>query len=417
MNNKYESIHKYFKVHDENVNNNFNDAKVWILGNQHHNENHTSKITWLIDNFCNEEDIILIESSYDDYHLIERINSSGTKYLNVDGWDDVFPEIYHNYKNLFIEIIMHINHVRMNSHDENCINNIYKLMNFFSEFDKLHIKGNCLPEIEPDDRSIDYSMSNDLISGDSLSYELKNLLKKSNTDQIVFFNSIITKLYEYMLFELNQNRINGLIERNQSMVLIINKYLDAGIYKKIIVITGIAHISDEYTFYINEQIKNANLVVKSANLVIKNYIKNIPHIILVPNEANIIYTMKPFKSRMRNLENRIYTDRKTNYKNNIIVDHNQCYYFMGCCSIIILMLFYSNNWNPLYVIVSILFILLFYYYFLCEIHIESYSEKSNELIDRLNSLTCFQLLDLIKELSNNVNILPQKNLILQSDCD
>ncbi len=44
----------------------------------------------------------------------------------------VYPEIYHDYKNLYIEIIMHINHLRMNAlDDENWINNIHKLIVFF----------------------------------------------------------------------------------------------------------------------------------------------------------------------------------------------------------------------------------------------------------------------------------------------
>lgn len=395
---KNESIHKYFKVHDENVNNNFNEAKVWILGEQHKKDNHASKITWLIDNFCNEDDIILIESSHDDYHLIERDLSFGTKYLNVDGWDDVFPEIYHDYKKLYIEIILHINHVRIHGlDDDNWINDIYKLMRFFLKFDK-----SGLGNLPHDDKSINQS----------LSYELNHLFKKSKSDRIVFFNSVITTLYEYMVLKLHQEILDNLIKRNQCMISIIKKYLDMHIYRKIIVITGVAHITDECVDRTNVQIENAKLIVKSANLIIENYIKNIPHIILIPNEENISYAMEQIKNGMRNLNNRVYTDIKINQECKIIINCNQCYYFMGCNLFIILILIYSNYWNPCCVIISIFFILLIYYYFFCEIHIEINSKESEELLDRLNSLTCFQLLDVIKELSNNINILPQKNLII-----
>ncbi len=43
------------------------------------------------------------------------------------------------------------------------------------------------------------------MSNDILSYELNHLLNKSKTDRLLFLNSLMTKLYEYMSLELNRH--------------------------------------------------------------------------------------------------------------------------------------------------------------------------------------------------------------------
>ncbi len=403
--NKCESICKYFIVHDQNINNYFNDAKVWILCEQHNNELHALKNTWFIDNFCTEDDIILIESGHNDYHLIERKLSHRMKYLNIDGWDDVYPEIYYYYKNFLIKIILYINHIRLNNFDdENWIPDIYILLGFIKKFDDLNsdeMDNNPAQRNKIQDNiSID-----DLITNYSFYFKINNLSKKSKEFRIAVFNYVIAILYEHISVGIMEHILNNLAIRNRRMTSVIQKYLDMNIYRKIIVITGVTHITEEYTNCKGDKVKN-------GNRVIKDYIKNKPHIILYPNNTHISYAIESINFHRKDIENRYYSQKNNNQNCQIDDKSNQyCNFVIYVSLSIILGLILPNEWDIYYVIIFISLILIFYYYNLTNYPIENDSNRIDELSILLNLLDFSQLLDVIKDFSNDVNISSQNIII------